>query len=322
MFISNCQYLCGQEAHKILGLSIDRPEKRFVTQNGFCDFGHEEAMKKVQTINNNISICEDVNRCLGILRKVHQYLLTNKNAFFLLNAKLGIDQCHLLSLMAFDPSLGDLYCQLALFRNHGFQNNPDTYLVLIKSMLKEMNQVLGKKDEKMLEKFFKSKNFHLISDEARKKLIEILQKYIQENLSKGTKDIDKELYQLSKENLYLNYGDDKYKTQLYTFPSLAGVIYFVNRIVKNSLPVVLKICVMGQDGIKGTLVEYIGEKNIKENTLLLSLRRKHNKWLLLYHGSVKRTERCLPPFLLSKKMLIERNTTIKLLHHLQDWFRN
>lgn len=214
-----------------------------------------------------------VEQCLELAVKVNVYLFTHKDAIMLIDPRAFNKQCQLYALRAcqiqreyphrteeekMSATDENRFLHLGFLLNYEFRdkiNYEQTVLTTLQRMdIKPYNAEFTAKGFKT---FLKDRERHL-EQAARMAFNRLFKEDIQSTLEsqKETNALTRELSLLAHENLMVPGTSLGVKGELlYTYPKLAGLAFLMDTLARESLPFILKVKVVNQEG-SGGIVRY------------------------------------------------------------------
>lgn len=216
--LSPCQYLFGREAEEVFPQTMKRFSKQLI------------------------------NEALATLMKVSAYLITKKEALILFDPTAFNNQCHLYAMMTVQivknaKEIDERFIHLSFLLGYSILTDASLLGKIVKKVPKE---IMG--DIPHPEKEFEI----LIKDPtgertraSRLSLNKLFKDYIYSSFSSENMPVYKELFRLANDpQLFVSYGPEK----LYTLPKFAGVVYLIDTIARQQIPLIFKVKVLTNEG--------------------------------------------------------------------------
>jgi len=182
---------------------------------------------------------EEVNPLFESMIKVIDYLASIEEAFFLFDPMSMNHQCHIYALIAAKLFAGDKgvdrrFLYHFFFLSLAFVNDS-------KLLVEVFNKASKQLGIEVTEKFLKDSSGKRVFA-SRVALNRLFIEYMKKEVAYSE---ELSLIAQADETLFLPAP----KCSLYTFPKFPGVIYFIDAIAKESIPVVFKIQVIAKEGL-------------------------------------------------------------------------
>ena len=291
---STCHYLFGQE-----------PEQIF-TNIRIANLQEKRAV---------------VNQCLELAMRINVFLLTQKDAFFLIDPMAFNNQCHLYALMAAQIRAGysqkspeekqerseeNRFIHLSIFLNYALlsKSRKKLFVRTVHRAIKEMQAVLPTTRKKF---------FAILKHDGRERVTRLALNRVFENHIKQTlialkqeSPVYRELGEMAFEDLRLESSRGRSEGILYAFPKLAGVVYMIDIMAKEKLAYVIKVKVLTKDGAAGTLLYKSGNINENKNAPILIFEGIATDGTYSVPTCCEKAKRC-PTFFYRKKSAKKRH---------------
>ncbi len=230
---------------------------------------------------------EFVEQSLDLSMRIHEYLLTHRDGFFLADPRAFNNQCHLYSLiMAQIKKFYHLKTEeekraatdenrllhLALFLNYSLCSYTKLLVKVALTAIRQMGI------QPFNQQFTKKRFVQFLRDDGRSREIaarrafnRVFERYMKDVLLRRRDEspLAKDLYELSQEDLRIQGVSLGFKFEkLYTYPKLAGVAYMVDVLAQEHIPFVIKVKVFNSSGHGGVIRYASGEADPQEPVLV------------------------------------------------------
>lgn len=183
-----------------------------------------------------------VNESLKKMMEVIDHLVTsNPEAFFIFDPTAYNDQCHLYALFVAQKEIDRRFLYLSFFLSKAFLDSNLLEKVTCKA-LAAMHEATPSKEFRLFLKDSEGKR----ASAARVALNMLFSEHMKRKLSSGDGSLSSELSAMACEDL--QHPASNLKGNFYTFPKFAGVMYLLDAIAKEKIPLLFKVKVMTKEG--------------------------------------------------------------------------
>lgn len=204
-------------------------------------FGKETG--EIFPLNKNSQ--EFINKSLKTLMQINLFLISRKEALFLIHPTAFNNQCHLYALMVAQKNRDERFLHLALFLSHAFLT--DTSLLgKIADKVASETKIEYPVPKKAFSTFLKDPEGER-TRAARSALNLFFEHHLKNRLNSEDSLLYKELSLLACRELQLPPTNGA--GLLYTYPKLAGVAFLLDSVGREKIPLLFKVKVMTMGGL-------------------------------------------------------------------------
>lgn len=241
---STCKYLFGREGNEIFG------------NLKFSKNYNSSEQRKI------------VDECLELIMRINVFILTKKDALFLIDPMASNNQCHLYSLRAAQimkdyrytsgkeklaKTEENRFLHLSFFISYSLMKDTTLFVQAVQRAIAEMGEKIPS-PKRIFNDFLRDDGKYR-ERSSRIALNRLFEGYVKDKLSlyKENNALYKDLYNIAHEKLQIESCEGR--DVLYTYPKLAGVAYMVDILAKEQIPFVIKVKVITKNGAAGTIIQ-------------------------------------------------------------------
>lgn len=206
-----------------------------------CNYLFGKEASEVFPLNKNSQ--EFINKALKTLMQINLFLMSKKEALFLIHPTAFNNQCHLYALMV-AQKVDERFLHLALFLSHAFLTDTSLLGKIVDKAARE-TKIEYPAPKKAFTTFLKDPEGER-TRAARRALNIFFELHLKSKLSSEENVLYKELSLLANQELQLPPTNGA--GTLYTYPKLSGVAYLVDTIARDKIPLMFKVKVMTAQG--------------------------------------------------------------------------